>query len=126
MRKSLAVLLIAVHITGTTEIGQLLKLPRLVAHYFQHHRQDQSIGFFQFISMHYAGDDGTTADDDFDNQLPCHNSGNNTVSIAYSPMVTDISAEPDQVPASILYRGFPEKDITPEHVLRVLQPPRMS
>jgi hypothetical protein len=126
MRKSLAILLISVHLTGTTEIGQLLKLPRLIAHFFQHHRQDQSIGFIQFISMHYAGDDGTSADDDFDNQLPCHNVNHNTVTLAYSPMVDDINTTLNPVRKAIQFNRFPEKDITPEHVMLVLQPPRTA
>lgn len=37
--------------------------------------------------MHYGGNDGTTADDDFDSQLPCHNPNHNTIAHVYSPMV---------------------------------------
>ncbi len=54
MRKILAILLITIHLTGNTEVGQLFRLPQLISHFFQHHRQDPSIDFFEFIAMHYA------------------------------------------------------------------------
>lgn len=54
MRKTLAILLISVHLFGNTEAGQLLKFPQLLQHFFQHHQIDPSISFFQFIAMHLA------------------------------------------------------------------------
>ena len=65
----------------------MFKLPQLLSHFFQHHQLDTSINFFDFIAMHYGGNDGTTADDDFDSQLPCHNPNHNTIAHVYSPMV---------------------------------------
>jgi hypothetical protein len=126
MRKILTITLISIHLTGNTEVGQLFRLPQLVAHFFQHHRQDPSINFFDFIAMHYAGDDGTMADDDFDNQLPCHNPSHNTIAIVYSPMVkampsVEISGTTTKVYNSQLLTGVSSK-----HVLLILQPPRLG
>lgn len=86
MRKKLAILLISLHLLGNTEAGQLFKIPQLLEHYSQHKKENQSLGFIDFFVMHYGGDDGTDADNDQDQQLPCHNIHHTTVCIAYSPM----------------------------------------
>jgi hypothetical protein len=124
MYKNLAIFLIGVHLFGNTEIGQLFKLPNLISHFFQHQRLNPQLNFFEFIGMHYAGDDGTTADDDFDRQLPCNNTDHNTLSVVFSPMVTD-------PPAGIMidcptreYSDRLQAGISSKHVLLILQPPR--
>jgi hypothetical protein len=59
---------------GNTELGELLKIPRLISHFRQHRCNDSRIDFCDFIVMHYVkGDDGTAADNQEDEQLPCHN-----------------------------------------------------
>lgn len=118
------IILVGIHLAGNTEVGQLLRLPELITHYFQHHRQNSDISFFEFIVMHYGGDDGTNADNDYDNQLPCHNFKNNTISLVFSPMIqeTEIavqSIQPEIRLSSVLSEGKADK-----HVLLILQPPR--
>ena len=93
MRKKLAILLISLHLLGNTEAGQVFKLPQLLEHYAQHKKQNHSLGFIDFFTMHYGGDDGTHADDDQDQQLPCHNMHHISATVIYSPM---IKAEPEQ------------------------------
>jgi hypothetical protein len=74
MRNCLLLLMTATHLLGNTELGELLKFPRLVSHYLQHHSNDSNVDFIEFIVMHYVnGDDGTSKDDLQDEQLPCHN-----------------------------------------------------
>ena len=124
MKKALIIVMLGIHLAGNTEVGQLLRLPELIAHYFQHHRQNNEISFFEFLSMHYGGDDGTNADNDYDNQLPCHNFQHNTISLAFSPMIqeTDLSMQlfyPDAKFSFELPEGKADK-----HVQLILQPPR--
>jgi len=126
MRKALTIGVIVVHLLAHTEAGQLFRLPNLLNHFFQHHRQDPRINFFDFIAMHYGGDDGTHADDDMDNRLPCHNMSNNTLSFVYPGFENDIPSfdiEIDILPeyGSRLLNGNSSK-----HVLPVLQPPRQA
>jgi hypothetical protein len=125
MRKMLAISLICIHLTGNTEAGQLLKLPQLISHFFQHHQLDPSIGFFEFIAMHYGGDDGTNADDDFDNQLPCHSPDQNTINIVYSPMVKDIPPVEFCPFQTQEYNSRLQTGTSSKHVLLILQPPRL-
>ena len=126
MRKNLAILLISVHIVGNTEMGQLFKLPLLVNHFFQHERLDPGLSFFEFIVMHYAGDDGTKADDYLDKQLPCHNTDHNTLSVVYSPMVKDLPVTDFHVWPSKEYSDPLQAGTSSKHVLLILQPPRQA
>lgn len=126
MRKSLAILMMAIHLTGNTEVGQLLKFPQLLTHFFQHHQLDPSINFFEFIAMHYGGDDGTTADDEIDSQLPCHNVNHNTIAVAYSPMVKEIQLDGIYSYHCKEYNSLLNTGITSAHVLLILQPPRLA
>ncbi|MGZ5221684.1 MAG: hypothetical protein ACXWV6_08240 [Chitinophagaceae bacterium] len=126
MRKSITIGLIVVHLLAHTEAGQLLRLPNLLNHFFQHHRQNPGVDFLDFIAMHYGGDDGTHADDDMDSQLPYHNVNNNTLSIVYPAFNNDIPSfdiDINTLPeyGSRLLTGNPS-----EHVLLILQPPRQA
>jgi len=123
MRTTWILVLMTVHLFGNTELGQLFRLPKLVSHYFQHRQLDRSVTFIDFLAMHYGGDDGTTADDDIDNQLPYHHVDNHCLSVVYYPSdqyVFNINIiEHDTEYGSRLIAGHPS-----EHVSLILQPPR--
>lgn len=70
MRKVLVILLISLHLLGNTELSQLFKLPELIQHYQKTAMQDKSINFFDFVAMHYCGNDGDPFDDTEDGKLP--------------------------------------------------------
>lgn len=126
MRKTLIIALISIHLAGNTELGQLLKLPELVHHFFQHHQLDPQLSFFHFIVMHYAGDDGTKADDYFDKQLPCHNSHSNTTVVVYAPMIKDMPFHERVTPESHEYNSRIISLVSSKHVLLLLQPPKVA
>lgn len=127
MRKTLIIGLMVVHLFGNTELNQLFKVPELITHFFQHHRQDPDISFFEFIAMHYGGDDGTTADDFEDGKLPYHNSNSHSLTTSYTAnlktlfLSDEINPEDGKVYGSRLHMGTSSK-----HVLIVLQPPRLA
>ncbi len=126
MRKTLAIALISIHLTGTTELGQLMHIPQLLTHFFQHHRINPDINFIDFITMHYAGDDGTTADDDIDNKLPFHNTNNNTVTIIYSPMTCGAIINNIDIRKTKSYNSHLPTEITSAFISQILQPPRVA
>lgn len=125
VKKALVIVLISIHLTGNTEIGQLLRMPQLLSHYFQHSRQVGHLSFFAFIAMHYGGDDGTSADNDYDNQLPCHNLQHNTISIAFSPMVKELTTSSFSVINKTEYQSDKICRICSTPVKPALQPPRV-
>ncbi len=124
MRKKLAILLISLHLLGNTEAGQLFKIPQLLEHYSQHKKENQSLGFIDFFVMHYGGDDGTDADNDQDQQLPCHNIHHNTICIAYSPMIKAVSENDIYLWETRSYRSLLSGPIPDIPLPVVLQPPR--
>lgn len=53
MRKSLLIVLASIYLFTGTEFRQLLKIPILVEHYFEHLDQNRDLNLTQFLSIHY-------------------------------------------------------------------------
>jgi hypothetical protein len=87
LKKAVAILLISMYTFGATEAYQLLKLPILVQHYFQHKQQNASISLLDFLKEHYP--EKIIVDDDFaqDMQLPFKTQQTNT-------LILDVVATP--------------------------------
>lgn len=63
-------IVIGVVCINSFSLQQLYKIPMLVVHYQEHHALDASVGFIDFLGMHYWGTDLNDDDDDRDNELP--------------------------------------------------------
>lgn len=124
MKRALMIVMVGIHLAGNTEVGQLLRLPELITHYFQHHRQNSDISFMEFLAMHYGGDDGTNADNDYDNQLPCHNLKHNTISLVFSPMINEAEIAVQPFQPEIRFSSCLPNSKADKHVPLILQPPR--
>lgn len=125
MRKALALFLLSAHLLGNTEFGQFFRLPQLFSHYRQH-CLEQKVSFLAFIVMHYGGDDGTTADDQEDSKLPCHQAeGDHSYLHAFTPSSNAVA---EQLPPRYLLPGAmtvpADADLLTGFVNLVLQPPR--
>jgi len=125
MRKFIVIILSGTYLFANTEVAELFKIPQLVSHYFQHHRQNPDMSFVKFIAEHYGGDDGTTADDDQDSKLPCHDvQHHNTFSSLFFSM--DTKAPSFELPA-FNKKNYSDRLLVnnpSKHVVLVLQPPR--
>ena len=55
MKKTIAISFLFIFLFANTEIGQLLKLPNLIQHFFEHHEheEEQNISFIDFVKSHY-------------------------------------------------------------------------
>jgi hypothetical protein len=126
MRKTLLIILTTVHFFGNTEIGQAFKLPNLITHYFEHCRLNPGIGFFEFLSMHYGGNDGTHADDQKDNRLPCHNLHHNTLSVVCFKIQDESYPEIEAQYKIKKYGRLSENSLSQECVFSFFQPPRAA
>ena len=126
MKSSLAFILLLLHLHTNTELLQVFRLPKLISHYFQHHRQDPTVGFSKFLVMHYGGNDGTTADDDTDNQLPFHNPVRPCPSVVYFPLVQDpfVLDLPQMI--IIKHYNYIHSSKTSGHFSRLFRPPQFS
>ncbi|WP_430402683.1 hypothetical protein [Fluviicola sp.] len=53
-----------------SSMGELFKLPQFLSHFTEHRTADKNISVFDFIFMHYVGNDLNDNDQDKDMQLP--------------------------------------------------------
>ena len=70
MKRFGAILFLLLYLYAGTESKQLIKVLFLVDHYTEHKATTKNISFFEFLYMHYAGDDHNNNDNDRDMQLP--------------------------------------------------------
>lgn len=112
---------------SNTELTEVFKIPRLVTPYKQHHAQNPSVTFWNFLVMHYAGDDGTKADDNEDLQLPFHSVNKHCMNSLYT--LGGAIVQPLSPAAADVLSVFPhtyERDILSSYINLVFQPPRFS
>lgn len=72
MRKLVALLLIFSLISGTTIIGEFLKLPVVFLHFSEHRHEENKISVIDFLACHYVEDAHEIHDNDIerDQSLP--------------------------------------------------------
>jgi len=127
MRKLLASGLVMLHLLSYTELSQVIKLPDLISHFFQHHRQNPDIDFFDFLAMHYGGgDDGTSADNDIDNELPGHNTTPHYLMVMYSPMVRNSFSIGPVEHISPVYNNYVLEGVPSGYIALILHPPQQA
>ncbi|MEN9686643.1 MAG: hypothetical protein RLZZ28_2429 [Bacteroidota bacterium] len=73
------------HLIGNTELRQLLRLPKVFEHYRYHSALNPRLGFINFISQHYIGDDEDANDDAQDNELPFRRFCHQLIIVAIAP-----------------------------------------
>lgn len=126
MRSVSIIALISIYLMGNTELGQLIKLPQLFTHYQKHHKENPSLNFFKFLVMHYAGEDGTTADDSDDMQLPCHDYQHTGIFLVFAPLSYLEPSLNKVIYSNKIVYGDGLFSFNPsEHVFSFLQPPRI-
>lgn len=70
MRGRLAILLLALYTCSIIHLDELLKLPKLLAHFQTHHCTDPSMSFTDFLGLHYTMDQFQQNDYEEDMKLP--------------------------------------------------------
>lgn len=70
LKRILSILFLFTYLLVATGFNQLLKIPALVGHYYEHNRLDNPVSPGLFLYMHYFGSDMNSSDDQRDMQLP--------------------------------------------------------
>ncbi len=91
MKKRIAILFVILYINFTTELYQLLKLPILMEHFFEHQSQNSSLTFFEFLSMHYSQEDDHDGDIEKDSKLPFKSHSFCNSSISFIPLNVEVN-----------------------------------
>lgn len=112
MRKPLLISMLLLHVLGNTELAQLLSMHKIYQHYQLHLLMNPREGFVDYISEHYLGDDGITADDAMDHELPFKNLIHQSILPATTPPLSfsysiqscliENDRYPSAIPASII------------------------
>lgn len=76
--------------------------------------------------MHYGGDDGTTADDETDKQLPFHNPVHPCLSVVYFPLVQNVFIFIPPESIAIQHKGYLQHPEMPGYISSLLRPPLFS
>lgn len=84
MRKIIIYLFIFLIVSNIGFFQQFYKLPILLEH-FKEHQQRHDISFFDFLEMHYWGEDLKDNDSDRDMQLPFKNISGPYVQLVFVP-----------------------------------------
>ncbi len=82
---------------ANTPLKELLKLPLLIEHYTKHKAENKSIGFIDFLKMHYFNGDPKDADYDEDMKLPFKTISNDFATIVFSTPNTVSIDVPKQI-----------------------------
>ena len=114
------------YVLSTTQVTELLKLPKLFEHYKMHASWNQQETFFEFLAEHYAEDNTQHADYDEDMKLPfktINNAGNFMVS--YVPVAQGFKlAKKINVVQSNKWFTAPANMLSSAHLSGIWQPPK--
>lgn len=70
MKKAIACFFVVIFLFSGTELYQVLKFPKLLEHFIEHRGEKRDITFYEFLALHYAGENNYDADYDKDMKLP--------------------------------------------------------
>lgn len=119
--KATVVLLLLVLTITQTPVGQLLKLPLLIEHFYKHKKQG-GISLLKFLKEHYSAEHND-ADRSEDKQLPFKTVIVQSIGFALLPSAVsaDLSSNLD-IPQKIIPRGF---NIAQQDRNAIFHPPRV-
>ena len=121
MKSVVAIFLLLLLAITQTPLGQLLKLPVLIEHFYMHQAND-GVSLCKFLSDHYSKEHND-ADRPEDEQLPFKTMVLQTIGVAIVPGIVkaDVALTFD-VPIKVM---FSEIYTPQQHICNIFHPPRM-
>ena len=122
MRSLTSILLLVLLTVTQTPLGQLIKLPLLIEHYYKHKLYD-GVSLLEFLNDHYTSEH-SDADQPEDERLPFKTIILQHVDVAVVP--TDVKTDFSvcfEIPTKLMFPGT----YTPQqHLCNIFHPPRVS
>lgn len=128
MKRFVSIILLIGFLNSTTELHQLLKLPMLIHHFFDHNKQEPTESFAEFIKEHYITHiDHSDKDNHEHDNLPFKTKDCATIhtTIAFSHQQTFFIKEPNTSPQIFLIE-YNEVNYSPAALSNIWQPPKIS
>ena len=107
-----------------TPLQQVLRLPILIEHYYEHRSQNGGFSLSAFLVLHYFSGNPKYADYERDMQLPFRA---NDVVLISSTVVPPAQLEVDFTPPVYKEKTYPllgADDLPPRHAVAIFQPPK--
>ncbi|MEO6683403.1 MAG: hypothetical protein ABIN48_11340 [Ginsengibacter sp.] len=106
-------------------MNQLLKMPLLVEHYFDHQEENKDLTLLQFLNMHYTNPHPVDKNHEKDMQLPfkSHSDCSSAISVNY---IVSESILLDRPETEIIRKRavFKNQFLVDPLLTKILQPPR--
>ncbi len=126
MKKTTVILILTAYLFSITELHQLLKLPIVFQHYYEHKQWNKDISFIDFLDMHYMHGNPPFSDYDEDMKLPFKTFDNciSTIIPVIVPQNIKITADqPVQVKPE-QRSAWLDEFIPSSYLSRIWQPPK--
>src|SRR6202035_713813 len=127
MKSLISISFIFLYLFSTTELGELLKLPLLVHHYFEHEEEHDHISILSFLKEHYAELHKTESKQHADHhkQLPFKSHDHGFISGNTSIVPRTFNVTESVVLNRVKSVSFPKESAFHSHFLSdIWQPPR--
>lgn len=128
MKKTITILFLLVFLCANTEIGQLLKFPNLVHHYFEHseHEQDHIVSFIDFVKSHYNNKQHSDKDEhDNHNNLPFKTMNDSNTILAFDSEIKISFYKPNVISTRSIIPFF-QKFYISDFFACIWLPPKLS
>jgi len=128
VKKASAIFLLSIYLLSATAVGELLKVDVLIEHFQETRSKNGAVAFLDFLVMHYITDDGTSQDDDRDEQLP-FKSHSSLAANGFSNFIINRNVEIVLAPAGTAERHFHDycnPHISSNFCKLVWNPPKIS
>ena len=126
IKKIVSFLLLTIYLFSATAVTELLKLPVLAAHFYDHKSKNNNTGFIAFLVQHYCREDGSDKDAAADRQLPfkadIQVAENSFISV--NPPGMPHLLPPPVITARFSFRIMNDDCIPSQYLNKVWQPPR--
>jgi hypothetical protein len=126
LKKITASFFLVIYLFTATAFGELLRLPLLVEHYYDHKEENSSTSLVSFLAMHYCSEDGTDKDAREDRQLP-FKSLDSVITVSFislmPPALTSTIVQPEEL-VNTSFGVYKPLFLSSQYLAAIWQPPR--
>ena len=127
MRKYFAISLFCIYLFSTTEMNQLLKVPLLIEHYFDHQEENTNLTLFQFLNMHYTNPHPIDKNHKKDMDLPFKSHSHCSSAISMNFLISEgINLQTPETESPRKICAYKDQLLIDPLLTKILQPPRFA